>query len=159
VNDPKFFKMREIFDLFRQNTIPYTGKSVQTDNNETEIGRKVVEALSERFYGTKRCIAMDNYFTSIPLAKTLFFNQLGLIGTMRANKNEVPPSFLPSKDNKLELLSSHFAFDKFLSFVSYVAKVISFNPINISHKKINFNFKSQIKVSYYCQMSTMVKKF
>jgi hypothetical protein len=127
----KYFGICDVSTAYLLDTISYTGKSVQTDNNETEIGRKVVEALSERFYGTKRCIAMDNYFTSI----TLFFNQLGLIGTIRANKNELPPSFLPSKDNKLELLSSHFAFDKFLSLVSYVAKVIAFNPIDISHKK------------------------
>ena len=70
---------------------------------------------------------MDNYFTGIPLAKNLFINKLGLIGTMRSNKNELPLSFLASKDK--EANSSLFAFDSFLTLVSFTPKV--FLKLNI----------------------------
>ena len=40
---------------------------------------------------------MDNYFTSIPLAKKLFENKISVIGTLRSNKNEKPESFLADK--------------------------------------------------------------
>ena len=54
----------------------------------------MVEDLSKGYFNTFRCIAMDNYFTSVPLAQKLFENKISLIGTMRSNKNEVPESFM-----------------------------------------------------------------
>ena len=65
---------------------------------------------------------MDNFFTSIPMAKTLYENYLGIIGTLRHNKIQIPPQFLP--DNLNALFSSQFAFDNYLTLVSYVRKVI-----------------------------------
>ena len=53
-------------------SIPYIGKSGENEKNSKETGTKVVENLSKRFFNAFRCIAMDNYFTSIPLAKKLF---------------------------------------------------------------------------------------
>jgi hypothetical protein len=67
-------------------------------------------------------LGADNFFTSIRLAKNLFENKLGLIGTLRSNKNEVPLVFLPSKEN--EIYSSKFAFDKYITLVSYFPKVV-----------------------------------
>ena len=63
---------------------------------------------------------MNNFFSSVPLAKNLFNNKIGMIGTFRSNKNEVPEEFLISK----EIYSSKFAFDKFLTLVSYFPGVI-----------------------------------
>lgn len=54
------------------------------------------------------------------MAKNLFQNKLGLIGTIRSNKNEIPESFLPSKENKQ--YTSKFAFDEFISMVSYFCR-------------------------------------
>ena len=42
------------------------------------VVKKMIEALSNRFFGSNRIIGMDNYFTSFPLAKYLFQNKLGL---------------------------------------------------------------------------------
>ena len=72
---------------------------------------------------------MDNFFTSIPMAKNLFENNLAIIGTLISNKVELPESFLPDKSK--ELYSSQFAYDSFLTLVSYTRKVI---------KKILFMF-------------------
>ena len=57
----------------------------------------MVENLSKRFFNAFRCIAMDNYFSSIPLPKKLFLYKISLIGTLRSNKNEIPESFLADK--------------------------------------------------------------
>ena len=102
-------------------TLPYLGKSNENDNNAKNLGQKLVESLSEFYYGTKRYITMDNYFTSIPMANKLYENDLAIIGTFRHNKVEIPPSFLENKEK--ELFSSRFAFDKFMTLVSYTAKV------------------------------------
>ena len=67
---------------------------------------------------------MDNFFTSLPMAKNLYSNGLSIIGTLRHNKTEIPPSFL--EDKTKELYSSQFAFDRFMTLVSYTPKVIVF---------------------------------
>ena len=86
---------------------------------------------------------MDNFFTSIKLAKILYENRLGLIGTLRSNKNEVPQLFLPSKENLI--FSSLFAFDQFMTLVSYFPKV----NLSLFKKKLfclkTVLIKSQIK--------------
>jgi hypothetical protein len=64
---------------------------------------------------------MDNFFTSLPMAKKLYENEIAIIGTLRQNKPQIPECFLA--DNKKELFSSQFAFDKYLTLVSYTRKV------------------------------------
>jgi hypothetical protein len=118
----KFFGINCVATSYLLDCFPYTGKSVENQENTKECGRKMVETLSARFYGSNRCIAMDNYFTEVPLAKHLYSNKLMLIGTMRQNKNEIPEFFLPKKGN--EIFSSIFAFDSFMTLVSYTPKVI-----------------------------------
>ena len=48
-------------------------------------------------------------------------NNTGFIGTIRSNKNEVPDAFLPT--NEREIYSSEFAFNEFLTLVSYCPKI------------------------------------
>ena len=118
----KYFNIVDLETSYLLDSIPYVGKSSENENNTPECGRKMVENLACRFYGTNRILGMDNYFTSVALAKLLFVNKLGLIGTVRSNKNEVPEEFLPSKHNQID--SSIFAFDKSLTLTSYFPKVI-----------------------------------
>jgi len=63
----------------------------------------------------------DNFFTSEKVARTLFKNNTGFIGTIRSNKNEVPDAFLPTEER--EIYSSEFAFNEFLTLVSYCPKI------------------------------------
>ena len=53
---------------------------------ESDSGRKIVLKLCNEYFGSNRNVTMDNFFTSIPLADDLFFKDLSLIGTLRANK-------------------------------------------------------------------------
>ncbi len=63
---------------------------------------------------------MDNFFTSVPLAKELQTKKLTLIGTLRKNKPELPMEFQSNKNR--EVGSSLFGFQDGLSIVSYVPK-------------------------------------
>ena len=58
---------------------------------------------------------MESYFASVSLAKFLFKIKLNLIGTVRHNKYEI--------NRKKEVYLNKFAFDKFLTLVSYLSKV------------------------------------
>ena len=59
----KFFNICDVKTAFLCDSIPYTGKSVENSKNETEIGKKMVENLSKRFYGTNRCLGIILFFT------------------------------------------------------------------------------------------------
>ncbi|CAF4863247.1 unnamed protein product [Pieris macdunnoughi] len=64
---------------------------------------------------------MDNWFTSVPLAKSLLDEHtLTMVGTLRKNKPEIPKCFLPEK--KRETTSSIFGFQKDMTLCSYVPK-------------------------------------
>lgn len=96
----------------------YTGMM----NNQREInqGMRVVKELVSPYFGSGRGVTTDNFFTSIPLAEELMTKQLSLIGTLRANKREVPSEFLPKKSRAEK--SSIFGFTETLTMVSYVPK-------------------------------------
>ena len=64
----------------------YTGKSDPNNLNEKNLSHKLVLRLSDEYFNTNRCITMDNFFTSIPLAQDFYSKGLRLIGTIRANK-------------------------------------------------------------------------
>lgn len=101
------------------NAIPYIGKEHgQRDQNQP---LRLVKEITEPIHGTGRNITADNWFMSIPLADTMLtdFN-LTVVGTLRKNKREIPPSFLPSR--KTAVLSSNFAFDQQKTIVSFCPK-------------------------------------
>ena len=113
-------------------TIPYLGKSNEEDPNAKNLGQKLVESLSEFYNGSKRCVTMDNFFTSIPMAKKLYSNDLSIIGTLRQNKSEIPQSFLSDKSKVLH--SSQFAYDSYMTLVSYTPKVKRLIFLTINYK-------------------------
>lgn len=100
------------------NSQVYLGKV--GNNQEVGQGQRVVEDLSRIYYGTGRNITCDNFFTSIPLAKSLLQKNLTLVGTIRANKKELPREFL--KNRRREENSSIFGFQNDITIVSYVPK-------------------------------------
>ena len=63
---------------------------------------------------------MDNFFTSVPLAKELQTKNLTLIGTLRKNKPEIPIEFQSNRNR--EVGSSLFGFQNNLTLVSFVPK-------------------------------------
>lgn len=74
--------------------------------------------LVQPVHGTNWNITTDNWFTSIPLIETLQKEQkLTLVGTLKKNKREIPPEFLPKKTR--EEKSFIFGFQHEITLVSY----------------------------------------
>ncbi|CAF3588675.1 unnamed protein product [Rotaria sp. Silwood1] len=101
------------------NASPYLGRQPM-EKRQTQIGAKVVLELLKPLYGSSRNVTMDNFFTSVPLAKELQAKNLSLIGTLRKNKSEIPMEFLSNKNR--EVGSSLFGFQDGLTIVSFVPK-------------------------------------
>src|SRR5258705_2237907 len=69
--------------------------------------------------GTSRNLTCDSWYTSVPLAKALLDkHKITLIGTLRKNKREIPPEFLPSRHRPA--MESLFGFYRNMTLVSYV---------------------------------------
>jgi hypothetical protein len=134
----KYYGIGDVSTNYLLDAIAYLGKSHEEDSNAKECGKKMVLDLSRRFSGSNRVIGMDNYFTSIPLANELFSNQIGLIGTIKSNKNQVPVEFLASKEKLVS--TKQFAFKGPLTLVSFTPKVFLNRFRILTHFKNNKYF-------------------
>lgn len=85
------------------NGFPYLGKD--ETRTSTPLGEFVVLKLAEPYLHQGRNITTDNFFTSIPLAEKLVAKRTSLVGTIRANKRELPKPAKIKKD-KMKLYSS-----------------------------------------------------
>ncbi len=87
---------------------------------ELGLGSRVVEDLCRPIEHSGRNLTMDNFFTSVPLARNLLAKGLTLLGTLRANKPEIPPEF--QKDRRREIHSSLHGYNNKMTLCSYVPK-------------------------------------
>ena len=76
--------------------------------------------MCEKYFKTNRFLCADNFFSSVPLCKELWRNGIKYLGTLRANKIEIPETFL--KNPSRPAGSSLFAFKNELTLTSYVPK-------------------------------------
>ena len=114
----KLWVAADVNTSYLLNVHPYTGKIDGV--RETNQGERVVTQLISSYYGTWRGVTVDNFFTSVQLAKKLFENNITLTGTTRSNKPDIPQTFL--KSSQRELHSSIFGFSDELTLVSCVPK-------------------------------------
>ncbi|XP_071567686.1 piggyBac transposable element-derived protein 4-like [Temnothorax nylanderi] len=98
--------------------IIYAGKS--GDVREKNQGERVVKELAAPFKGSGRNITMDNYFTTLPLAKHLLSWKISIVGTLRRNKPYIPKQMAPHKSR--EEFSTLFGFHENVAICSYVPK-------------------------------------
>ncbi|XP_051984398.1 piggyBac transposable element-derived protein 4-like isoform X3 [Xyrauchen texanus] len=97
----------------------YTGRQ-PGEEVQQNLGENIVQQLCSRIRQTGRNITMDNFFTSVPLAEKLLEKNLTIVGTLRQNKQDIPPVMKPSKLR--EKYSSEFGFNGNMTMVSYVPK-------------------------------------
>lgn len=99
---------------------PYIGRSRNTGG--VPLGEFYVKKLSKTIHGTNRNITCDNWFTSVPLAKSLLQQpyKLTLVGTVRSNKREIPEQCKNSSSRPVG--SSMFCFDGPLTLLSHKPK-------------------------------------
>lgn len=97
----------------------YTGKTSQ--GREQNQGERVVKDLCVFYKNSGRNIVMDNFFTTLPLARFLMSWKLSVVGTLKKNKPYIPPEMLPNRNR--EEFSSVFGFSNDnVTIVSYVPK-------------------------------------
>ncbi|CAH2102077.1 unnamed protein product [Euphydryas editha] len=102
--------------------------------------------LTEKIHGTNRNLTCDNWFTSIPVAKELLQKQVTLVGTLRRNKREIPPSFLEVKDRDRN--TAKFAYSEELTLLSYCppkSKQKKIVPmLSTMHATADYNAKNRL---------------
>lgn len=96
----------------------YAGKEGNTITRG--LAERVAKSLAIPFHNTGRTLTMDNYFTSLPLVDHFAANRLTVVGTLRANKPELPAAF--KNKGTRALYSSMFGFRQNVMLVSYVAR-------------------------------------
>lgn len=116
----KFPMICDASTKYMVDAIPYLGKSTKTSG--MALGEFYVKELTKTVHGTNRNITCDNWFTSVPLAKSLLKTpyNLTLVGTIRSNKREIPEEVKNSRSRPVG--SSIFCFDGPLTLVSYKPK-------------------------------------
>ena len=115
----KFWLCADAESYYVFNALPYIGR--QPDQpRQSHVGANVVLELLEPLYDSHRNVTIDNFFTSVALAKELQKKNLTVIGTLRKNKPEIPIEFQLNK--KREIGSSLFGFEDNLTLVSFVPK-------------------------------------
>lgn len=99
---------------------PYLGTG--TDTGGLPLGEYFVKELTRSIHGTNRNVTMDNWFTSIPLAKQLLLEpyRLTIVGTLRSNKREIPEEIKNSRSRNVN--TSMFCYDGPLTLLSYKPK-------------------------------------
>lgn len=85
-------------------------------------GEYYVKELTKPLHGTNRNVTCDNWFTSVPLAKSLLREpyKLTLVGTIRSNKREIPEQMKNTRSRAVG--TSMFCYDGPLTLVSYKPK-------------------------------------
>lgn len=116
----KVYSLADARTFYTSNIEVYCGRQPDGPYKVENGPSYVVKRLSEHILGTGRNITMDNYFTSLPLAKELLDHKTTIVGTLRKNKKEVPPSFLVTKGRPLN--NTMFAYTKTETLVSYKIK-------------------------------------
>lgn len=64
----------------------YTGKNFEDTGKEKGLAEKVVMDLVHDYLEEGRTLITDNYYTSLPLAKSLLASKTHLLGTLRKNR-------------------------------------------------------------------------
>lgn len=100
------------------NAAPYVGQVRK--NTDESVPTYYVRSFTEPIHGTNRNITCDNWFTSIPLVDTMMNLKLTVVGTLRKNKREIPPSFITTRGKQVP--SCLHAFDGPKTLVSYIPR-------------------------------------
>lgn len=96
------------------------GENLTPDEKKLLVPSQSVIRLSKPLYGSNRNVTFDNWFTSIELVDALKKRDLTCTGTVKKNKRELPPSFLPS--NRRAEGSTLYGFTSQTTLISHVPK-------------------------------------
>ena len=115
-------------------SLPYTGKpNTVTPAHITMVDELVLKIITDyEKYGHSLKgvnISMDRYYTSIPVAHQLLQKNITILGTMKANRKEIPPVMTETKGREINSWSS--CKNNGLQMNSYVVKTKSSGLQNV----------------------------
>ena len=90
------------------------------ENRVPVVRKMLVRDFVAQYKGSGRNITMDNYFTTLSLAKSLLPWDLTIVSTLKKNKTCIPPAMTALKTR--EELSTVFDFHEKVTMCSYVPK-------------------------------------
>lgn len=99
----KYYSIVDVSTCYLLDSEIYLGKKTGDPVRAKNVGENVVKNLAEPYLYSNRIITADNFFSSVPLANFLYSKNTEYIGTLRANKAQIPLEFLPNKKEKLNL--------------------------------------------------------
>ena len=82
----------------------YSGKSA-TGERETGLAQKVCLELTKDLLNEGRTLFVDNFYTSYDLAKCFLQKNTHVVGTLRANKKDIPKEVLNAKLKRGEMIA------------------------------------------------------
>lgn len=85
----KFWLASDVRSKYIINGFPYLGKD-ESREPSVPLGEFVTMKLAKPYVGCGRNITTDNFFTSLPLATKLLAKKTTIVGTIRANRKELP---------------------------------------------------------------------
>lgn len=117
----KIFALTDARTYYTVNMEIYAGSQIEGPYAVSNTTNDLVERITGPLHGTSRNITMDNWFTSVEIAKKLLSeHKLTVVGTIRKNKRQIPPEFLQTKNR--EVFSTMFGFTEDITLASYVSK-------------------------------------
>ena len=148
----KFWLCCDSETFYVYNLQMYTGKDDATDQT-VSLGERVVHHLTSPLWGSGRNVTTDNFFTCIRLARFLKNKRMTLVGTMKANRREIPNEMKHKSDRAL--YSSTFAFnaEDNTCLVSYKSKtnktVIALSSQHASTEIASSPKQKPVIIEYY----------
>lgn len=116
----KIFALVDVHYPYTFNLEIYAGQQPEGPFRFSNERHDVVMRMVQPVLGKNMNITMDNWFSSLRVAKQLFENGTTMVGTVRKDKREVPRELRVATGNPP--FSSRFAFHKPCTMVSYVPK-------------------------------------
>ena len=133
---------------YMQNAEDYLGKGTNTKG--LGLAEYFIMNLATPIFGSNRNGTMDNWFTSIPVAKKLLQtpHETTIVGTLRKNKLEIPSEMLEVRKENSE--KAKFCFDDKLTMLSYQSRPHK-NVILLStmHSRTNFISNKPEMIQFY----------
>ncbi|XP_045458229.1 piggyBac transposable element-derived protein 4-like [Melitaea cinxia] len=116
----KVFALVDVHYPYTFNLEIYAGQQPEGPFRLSNERHDVVMRLSRPVLGQNKNITMDNWFSSLRVAKELFENGTTMVATIRKDRREVPREFRIARGNPL--CSSKFGFHQSCTLVSYIPK-------------------------------------
>lgn len=116
----QFWLAADVKNKYLINDFPYLGRD-ETRRSSIPLSEFAVTKFTDPYLGCERYITTDNFFTSLSLAKKLIAKKTSLVGTIRANRKELP-KLAKAKKDKMSRFSAKLYKSENCSLTIYKSK-------------------------------------